>query len=197
MSSKWKYPSSHYINGKTRSTPAYSKWSAMIQRVGKQKFYEHVTISENFKSFDYWYEWGLEQKGFLVTDSRGYTWSLDKDIVGDGTIYSEDVCVFVPAEINNLVKSSGVSGLPNGVTYADKLGKSFRATGNYLGNSFSLGISDNVKHAHSMYLTFRKMMIEDIMNRYGDTVDERVYDSLLETCNQDNYTYGDILDSSN
>lgn len=186
---KWVTPTRETVNGKTRTTRTFQNWSGMHQRVKSDPFYSDVTISDKFYNYDEFYAWALEQKGFLCKDGNGSLYHLDKDIVGNGKIYSEDVCVFVPTEINNMVKSSGVSNLPIGVNYADKTGKSFKATCGYLGCMFQLGTRSNVEHAHGLYLQFRKLIVEDMKLRYGETIDDRVYDSLLETCDYRNYDY--------
>ena len=187
---RWVTPSRDKIDGKTIVRKEYNQWASMFNRAKGQKYYEEVGISEMFKSYDLWCEWAKEQKGFLNTEYNGKIWSIDKDILGDGTIYSEDVCVFVPTEINNLVKGSGKTNLPTGVV-KDESNKSnpFSAKLNYLGVSFNGGVYDNVERAHRVYLKFRKEMVKDIIEIYGDSVDERVYVKLLETCEPEYYGY--------
>lgn len=48
---------------------------------------------------------------------QDYDWKcLDKDLIGDGTIYSPDDCVFIDSDINSFIKSSKNKwGLPQGV----------------------------------------------------------------------------------
>lgn len=187
---RWVTPISDKIDGKKVVRKEYNQWAGMINRAKGQKYYEDVQLSELFKSYDLWCGWAKEQKGFLNTEYNGKIWSIDKDILGDGTIYSEDVCVFVPTEINNLVKGSGKTNLPTGVI-SDGGNKSnpFTAKLNYLGVSFNGGVYDSVERAHKVYLRFRKEMVKDIMEIYGDSVDERVYAKLLETCEPEYYGY--------
>lgn len=187
---RWVTPISGVIDGKKVVRKEYTQWLGMFNRTKGKKNYENVVLSEMFKSYDLWCEWAKEQKGFLNTEYNGRIWSIDKDIIGDGTIYSEDVCVFVPAEINNLVKSSGSENLPTGVVESSSNSfNPFSAKLKYLGVSFSGGVYDNVERAHKVYLRFRKEMVKDIMEIYGDSVDERVYVKLLETCEPEYYGY--------
>lgn len=186
---RWVTPISDKIDGKKIVRKEYNQWAGMFNRAKGQKYYEDVKLSELFKSYDLWCEWAKEQKGFLNTEYNGKIWSIDKDILGDGTIYSEDVCVFVPTEINNLVKGSGRENLPTGVVESSNSLNPYAAKLKYLGVSFSGGVYDNVERAHKVYLRFRKEMVKDIIEIYGDSVDERVYVKLLETCEPEYYGY--------
>lgn len=185
---KWNNPTSERVDGKTIATKEYAQWSSIQHRTKGSKHYTGVVVSENFQDFDWWLSWSKQQKGFGVLERGGKRWSIDKDIVGDGTIYHEDVCVYVPAEINNMMKGwGGVSNLPSGVKYK---GDYYSSSCTYLGCDYYFGVSDNVKHSHSLYLKFREYCVNDIKSRYGDAVDERVYDKLMESCNPDHYDYG-------
>lgn len=186
---RWVTPISDKIDGKKVVRKEYNQWAGMFNRAKGQKYYEEVGISEMFKSYDLWCEWAREQKGFLNTEYNGKIWSIDKDILGGGTIYSEDVCVFVPTEINNLVKGSGRENLPTGVVENSNSRNPYAAKLKYLGVSFSGGVYDNVERAHKVYLRFRKEMVKDIIEIYGDSVDERVYVKLLKTCEPEYYGY--------
>ena len=88
------------------------------------------------------------------------------------------------------VKSSGSENLPTGVVESNNNSfNPFSAKLKYLGVSFSGGVYDNVERAHRVYLKFRKEMVKDIIEIYGNSVDERVYVKLLETCEPEYYGY--------
>ena len=195
---KWKRQgiiTSDIIDGVRIVRKEYSQWQSMIQRTKGAKYYDSVTCSESFKDYGLYLSWAKNQRGFLNNNKDGSIWALDKDIVGDGTLYSEDTCVFVPQEINNLAKSNGDKDLPLGVTRVDKKkdgGNTLVSLGTYLGMTFTLGYYDDPLRAFEVYLKFRKLMIEDIAIRYGDTIDDRVIPKLLETCCIDNYVLPDV-----
>ena len=96
-----KYPPS--INGV--KTKEYILWTHMLQRCYSDNFkkkhptYIDCKCSENFNSYEYFYEWCQNQVGFGNQD-----WQLDKDLLIKGNkVYSEDSCIFIPQEINSLL----------------------------------------------------------------------------------------------
>ena len=108
-----KYPTK--ING--RNTKEYVLWTSMLQRcysdTHKKKYptYEVCEVSDNFKSYEYFYEWCHKQIGF-GNNGNGNPFQLDKDLLIKGNkVYSEDSCVFLPQEINSvLTKSTATRG---------------------------------------------------------------------------------------
>lgn len=188
---RWETPVSDNINGKTVVRKEYTQWLGMFNRAKGKKNYENVVLSEMFKSYDLWYDWAREQKGFMELDVKDRIWALDKDIVGDGTIYSEDVCVFVPCVINNLFrsvkkKSTGYAGV-----FKESRKKLFKAGITVESKSHHLGYFKTEVEAHLEYLKYRKMFADKLYTKYGDTVDDRVWDSLFKSCE-----YSDIPDIS-
>ena len=96
-----KYP----ISVNSVLTKEYTLWVDMLKRcysiTYKQKHptYEGCECSENFKSYEYFYEWCNKQVGF-----GNQSWQLDKDLLTKGNkVYSEDTCIFIPSEINSLL----------------------------------------------------------------------------------------------
>lgn len=186
---RWVTPISDKIDGKRVVRKEYTQWLGMFNRVKGKKNYENVVLSEMFKSYDNWYEWSLTQKGFMTLDVNDRIWALDKDIVGDGTIYSEDVCVFVPCVINNLFKSSKRKTTGFVGVYKESRKKMFKASVTFDHKPQHLGYFKTEIEAHLEYLKYRKMFADKLYIKYGDTVDDRVWDSLFKSCE-----YSDIPD---
>ena len=111
-------------------TKDYALWKRMLTRCysdayrKKRPTYEGCKVSDNFKNYEYFYEWCHKQIGF---GNQG--WHLDKDLLIKGNkVYSEDSCVFIPSEINTLlIKCTASRGKhPVGV-YWSKTHKAFVA----------------------------------------------------------------------
>ena len=95
-----KYPPK--VNGVR--TKEYELWCNMLKRCYSEVYkkqrptYEGCKVSDNFKNYEYFYEWCNQQIGF---GNQG--WHLDKDLLTKGNkVYSEDSCIFIPSEINTL-----------------------------------------------------------------------------------------------
>ena len=94
-------------------TKDYELWGSMLVRCysdtyqKKQPTYKDCEVSENFKYYEYFYEWCQNQIGF---GECGF--QLDKDLLIKGNkVYSEDSCVFIPREINQvLIKREALRG---------------------------------------------------------------------------------------
>ena len=101
-------------------TPEHRTWSGMIARCYGSKAcsstYRGCIVSDNFKSLKFFHNWVNNQVGFLFADENGLSWQLDKDIIGNGKQYSEDICCFVPRKLNTLMaynkpSNTGIPGV--------------------------------------------------------------------------------------
>ena len=160
-------------------TREYRLWCAMLRRCYSANThesyptYEGCKVSENFKSFQFFAKWCNAQIGF-----DNVSWKLDKDIIGDGITYSEDVCVFVPNIINNLFVTpyrhyfNATRGL-----YEVRL-SIFKKT-KYFG-SFA-----NKQGAEEMYTSAKKAHVSVVVDKFRGVVDPRVVIKLEEFCKQE------------
>jgi hypothetical protein len=93
------------VDGKSVFYQPYSTWLNMIKRAYSENFharrptYRGVSVCDDWLKFSGYLKWHKENS----VDG----WSLDKDIIGDGTIYSPDVCIFIPKAINNFIEDAG------------------------------------------------------------------------------------------
>ena len=98
-------------------------WNSVVARCNESGSHRkdrptYKDCENNFKDFDTFVDWCLEQQGYMLKEDSGRFWSLDKDIlVPCNKIYSPDTCMFVPNRINNIFYSKKRdSDLPLGVT---------------------------------------------------------------------------------
>jgi hypothetical protein len=178
-----KYPS---WNG-VEMLKEYSLWTNMLLRCTNKvllKFptYEGVTCSENFKSYTFFYEWCNQQKGFNEKDKNSRKWSLDKDLLIRGNkCYSEDVCVFVPNRVNNLVikRNASRGDWPIGVSL-DKATSKYKAScRNGSGTVKTIGMYSSVQEAFRAYKSYKESVIKEVANEYKEQLDYRVYEALM------------------
>ena len=174
-----KYPT--YEGG--AQTKEYVLWNGMLERCYSTMFkkkcptYEGCEVSDNFKNYEYFYEWCQNQFGF---DNEG--WHLDKDLLVKGNkIYSESTCIFIPSEINLvLVKSDKKRGKHLiGVSW-HKRDKVFVARVNKnKGRSEWLGYFNTELEAFNAYKQAKESFIKEQANKWKGQIDDRAYNALM------------------
>ena len=174
-----KYPSK--VNGV--ETKEYMLWKDMLKRCYNDSFkkknptYEGCEVSDNFKSYEYFYEWCHKQIGF---DNEG--WQLDKDLLIKGNkVYSEDSCVFVPKDINLLLtkRTASRGKHPIGVSWYSK-SKTFIAQVNKnKGKPENLGYFKTEIEAFKAYKIAKESFIKEQANKWEGEIDGRAYEALM------------------
>ena len=168
------------INGSI--TKEYDLWKSMLTRCYDPKFhirrptYIGCTVSENFKNFQYFAEWCNNQIGF---GNRG--WQLDKDILLIGNKgYNENICVFVPSQLNSLLinKSNYRGEEPVGVQLKSARNK-YVARISIGGERKWLGTFDNEDDAFNSYKICKEYNIKEMAHKYEGLIDPRVYNCLM------------------
>ena len=173
------YPAT--VNG--RITKGYSRWHSMLERCYSDTFkkkyltYEGCEVSENFKSYEYFYEWCQKQIGFNNED-----WHLDKDLLVKGNkVYSEDSCVFLPQEINKiLTKRTASRGEYLIGIYWSKTHKAFKAqVGKNKGGREHLGYFKTELEAFNAYKVAKEAFIKEQAHEWKSQIDSRAYNALM------------------
>ena len=169
------------INGV--QTKEYKLWCCMLVRcysnTYKKKYptYEGCEVSDNFKSYEYFYEWCQKQIGF---NNEG--WQLDKDLLIKGNkVYSETTCVFLPNEINSLLtRREALRGEHLiGVCWC-KRDKVFRAQVNKnKGKQKNLGSFNTELEAFNAYKQAKESFIKEQANKFKSKIDDRAYNALM------------------
>lgn len=161
----------------------YRLWSRMLERCYSKskstdrRAYTGCVVSQNFKNFNTFKNWCTYQKGF---GKKGF--ELDKDILGGVLkMYSEDICVFIPKEINVFfTKANSIRGdYVIGVSYC-KRNKRYVSNISIEGKNKKLGSFDNEWSAFIAYKKAKEDRAKELANKWKDQIDDRVYNKLLE-----------------
>jgi len=145
--------------------PYYYVWTSMLYRCycSKQESYQKCKVCSEwatFSNFKFWMEpqdW--EDK------------HLDKDVLGNGKLYSPTTCCFVPRWLNNLMPS-GKTGV-----VLDRRDGRFQARLTINGNRISLGRFDRETEAHGVYCSAKLNHIQNLMVNYPD---QRIKQAVLQ-----------------
>jgi len=167
-----------------KSVREYDLWHSMLTRCYSGGFkrinaaYEGCTVSENFKSYSYFYEWCQRQIGFNEKE-----WQLDKDLLFKGNKqYSEDTCVFVPQSINKTLPFCQKRGLRHavGVSYHTKKRKYVvQPQLQQDGSRRWLGAYDTEVEAFQVYKVYKERHLKNLAKSYYGRLDKRAYSALM------------------
>ena len=170
-------------NGKPNR--AYNMWANMLQRCfneakrHKNPTYIDCNVSDNFKSFSYFYEWCHKQIGFMND------FELDKDLLSGGSkIYSEDNCVFIPREINTQFSGGKTKHhhLPRGVTVKTVLKcgiTTYKARIKKKGKIHTLGVFHDIEEASAVYEAAKREYLKELAEEHKYSIDPRAYQALI------------------
>ena len=164
-------------------TKEYVLWCDMLRRCYSDAYkkrkptYEGCEVSNNFKSYEYFYEWCNNQFGFNNED-----WQLDKDLLIKGNkVYSEATCVFIPQEINKvLVKREASRGkYLIGVSWNKKASAFVARVNKNKGKREYLGLFNTELEAFNAYKTAKESFIKEQANKWKSQIDPRAYNALM------------------
>ena len=166
------------VNGK--QLREYMLWRHFLERSYCPKYQEifptyiGCSASENFKLYSYFHDWCQSQIGFA---QKGF--QLDKDLLLRGSkVYSEDTCLFLPSELNNLLISSKVcrGGLPIGVSaHRDR----FKARCCNTSRDRHIGYFDTPELAFQAYKQAKEAFIKRQAEKWRAFIDPRAYEALI------------------
>ena len=169
------------INGV--NTKEYVLWKSMLERCYSDKYqkkqptYKDCEVSENFKYYEYFYEWCQNQIGF---GECGF--QLDKDLLIKGNkVYSEDSCVFIPREINQVLikREASRGGHLIGVYWNKKASAFVAQVCKNKGKREHLGYFNTELEAFDAYKTAKESFIKEQADKWKDKIDPRAYNALM------------------
>ena len=165
---------------KGKPTKEYDLWKSFLGRCYNPEYqrgkptYVGCSVSENFKSYSYFYEWVQKQIGFRQEDFQ-----LDKDLLLRGNkVYSEDTCLFLPRDLNSLLNSSKAArgSFPLGVS---KRGFRFIAACRTDKASSYIGRFDTPELAFQAYKEVKEAFIKRQAEKWRNFIDPRAYEALM------------------
>jgi hypothetical protein len=146
----------------------------------------YVGCTTTFKDQEDFSEWAVKQKGFGLE-----AYELDKDIVMPGNkVYCKDYCVFVPVEVNIFFirTKNKANGLPQGVYKKTGEKRCYANLGGLGKKNINLGYFDSVEEAFNAYCNEKNKIAKIMAEIYKDSVDNRVYEALVNFNAQEYYT---------
>ena len=170
-----KYP----ISDNSKLNYIYKVWHNTLDRCYnektrlKYKAYSDCNVSDNFKYYEYFYEWFISQNG---CDER---FEIDKDLlIKNNKLYSENTCILLPKEVNLAlsVKKSQRGQYLIGVC---KTGKKFLARCCTNGGDRTLGYYNTEIEAFNAYKQTKENYLKQLAEKWKYQIDERAYNALM------------------
>lgn len=164
----------------------YQLWHSMLVRcystksLSRKPTYQKCQVSSELLVYSEFKEFIRGLVGFGMRDGEGRRYQLDKDILGDGSLYSKDTICFVPQQINKfLTKSDKARGeYPVGVSLDKRWGK-YGSQISFMKKSRYLGYFSTPEEAFFAYKTAKESLAKDIAKDWVGKVDKRVIDALM------------------
>lgn len=179
------YSEIYSIRSGGKKTPQYVAWENMIMRCYYDKASRYpayggkgVKVSEDWLIYENFAKW------FDDNYVEGY--HLDKDLLGDGSLYSKENCCYIPQKLNGLfvITKKNVGKLNNHLpTGVIKQRKAFVVRVSHASPSYSKSHS-TVEAAHKDYLTRKWDSVRDIateMYRWTE-ITEKVHQAVIDKC---------------
>lgn len=155
-------------------TKPYTLWKDMLYRCYNQKgkYYGRCKVSDAWLDYQNFAEW--------MDNTYKVGLALDKDLLGDGTLYSEHTCAFIPTALNLFTthtKSKGSLGVCH-----NKRSNTYTAYCNDgKGNTVNLGSSPDHAVCKKLYLTFKSELAKKLADEYyrNKQITKNIYEALI------------------
>lgn len=152
----------------------YVKWNSMLKRCYKgNPLYEGVSVCDRWKHLSNFKNWH-DKHYYEIPYERII---LDKDIVGDSTLYSPENCCYVPSKMNSFWNSCDLSGV---VYDANRSGtKKWRSrVSNPLGKDYQ-SLHRNKDEAMSARNKYKIELCEEIASYYEEYLPSSVLNIFI------------------
>ena len=160
---------------------AFEKYRAMFDRCyGKQEgnnaVYKGCEVCNEWYDFSAFAKW-YDENFYQINDEK---MDLDKDLFGDGKLYSPNTCIFIPHKLNsqfaNHEKKNKTLSLPLGVTLHKREGGSVCYRVIALDKNQLFDSIDEASNAYNNYIHNNNV---EFANKYKDIIPQKLYDFLM------------------
>lgn len=166
---------------KLQRCPIFDRWHSMIRRcysensLARHPRYEMVTVCQEWRTFSNFKSW------MEMQDWEGL--ALDKDILGDGNLYSPETCRFIPQEVNSFFAESTQSDTPGvRLKFKDGRKKPYIAQAMVDGVKKHLGVFSDTLKAHRAWQDAKLSGLDRLILEYP-TLDKDIM-KIIKTCRQ-------------
>lgn len=160
----------------------YRCWAHILERCTNPKG-RIARVYKDCKICDEWLEYTKFKEWYNSQIGHNSKYDVDKDLLGDGKLYSPDTCCLLPRSLNSMIVNRVDKNreLPTGVY---KNGNAYIAracTGTKDIKSVVLGTYPTPEEAHQAYCDFRSKRIAETAQSYYDKgeLDERAYKAII------------------
>lgn len=159
------------------TTKLYNLWGGMLERCYSETFHKKYPSYKDCRVSDKWLY--LDNFKLWFEDYYKEGFELDKDLLVEGNkVYSEDTCVFVPKDLNNLIKYNKTlkkRDLPTSVT--EHSGKYY----SYTSDKQCLGGFYTPEEAFIVYRDWKESKIKSLAEKYynSDDIPSKLYEVLI------------------
>lgn len=161
------------VTEKGSSKMFYRKWVAMLRRCysGKQPAYNNTVVCKEWLALSNFKSWFEEN---YIED-----FDLDKDLFGDGTLYSPETCCFLPVALNILLEKSPCGEFPRGVNY-NRVKNRYAAKCRVYGKKVHIGSFATPEEASVAYIEFKQKHVKVLTKAYllDGLISQEVYDNI-------------------
>lgn len=140
--------------------PYYRCWARMVERchTGRYPAYANALICDEWRSFMAFKAW-MEQQPWEGNE-------LDKDILGDGSLYSPATCCFVQRSVNMFWNKTGERGCGLvGASFHNASGR-YRAQCKIGDQNVALGYFDTELEAHRAWVAAEEKAMILLLSRF-------------------------------
>ncbi len=161
-------PVTYRENGKKFRIKTYSTWAGMIHRCYSKSFkdkfqtYKDCTCSDNWLIYSNFKSW--------MDENNWEGRHLDKDLLGNGKLYSPETCCFLTPKANNYLKYDSkrkIPNLPTGV-YLDKNSKKkiyySQVKLPISGRRFRSKNSDDINQTFNWWVKHKRMGMQELIS---------------------------------